>query len=66
MLLVGWNLPISLHDPVILIHLTSVINDLLRFSENYISTYLRSKLHRKQMFDTHFSTLQAFLIVIKI
>ena len=35
MLLVGWNLPTSLHDPVILIHLTSIINDLLRFSENY-------------------------------
>lgn len=61
MLLVEWNLLTSFH-PVILIHLMSAANDLLRFRENYILIYLRSKLHCKHKRFT----LQTILILFKI
>lgn len=56
MLLVEWNLLTSFH-PVILIHLMSATNDLLRFRENYILIYLRSKLHCKHKRFTYIPVL---------
>lgn len=67
MLLEGWDLLTSLHDPVTLVHSTSSTDDLLRFrGKLYFNIFKEQMSLKTQMFYPYFSTLQTILIIFKI